>query len=118
MTDEQKPHGPTLQEVNRTIADHYGHGWQAGRSGCQCMCHQYPEHGKLQDALEALKWHQEEIAKIKLDRDALLERGAYLEAEVSKWVVKALGQPGDSAAVDPVAQIGTEGATRDKGFSS
>lgn len=29
--------------------------------GCQCVCHDYPEHGKLQDALEALKWHQDKL---------------------------------------------------------
>jgi hypothetical protein len=32
--------------------------------GCRCVCHDYPEHGKLQDALEALKWHQAELLKI------------------------------------------------------
>lgn len=32
-------------------------------SGCQCICHNYPEHTKLQDTLEALKWHQEELSK-------------------------------------------------------
>lgn len=31
-------------------------------TGCQCVCHVYPEHGRLQDALDALKWHQEQLA--------------------------------------------------------
>jgi hypothetical protein len=57
-------HGPTIQEWQRTQADHYGHGWIAGASSsCRCICHSYPKHGDLQDALEALKWHQEQLAK-------------------------------------------------------
>lgn len=58
MSDEN--HGPTLQEVYRTISDLYGNGWLAGKdAGCRCVCHQYPDHGRLQDALEALRWYQE-----------------------------------------------------------
>ena len=59
------------------------------REGCQCVCHQYPEHGKLQDALEALRWHQERL--------------------------KASGEPPLINAVDPVDGTGTEGprATED-----
>lgn len=33
--------------------------------GCSCVCHSYPEHGKLQDALEALRWYQDQMIKLK-----------------------------------------------------
>jgi hypothetical protein len=32
-------------------------------NGCQCICHSYPDHMRLQDALEALKWNQEHFAE-------------------------------------------------------
>lgn len=32
--------------------------------GCRCVCHSFPDHGKLQDALEALRWHQEKLASL------------------------------------------------------
>ena len=31
MHEKQKNHGPTLQEVQASIADHYGHGWLSAR---------------------------------------------------------------------------------------
>jgi hypothetical protein len=31
MSDENENHGPTLREVNASIADHYGKGWLAGK---------------------------------------------------------------------------------------
>jgi hypothetical protein len=27
--------------------------------GCKCVCHEYPQHQRLQDALEALRFHQQ-----------------------------------------------------------
>jgi hypothetical protein len=36
--DEQAPHGPTIQEAQAqmaTLADHYGHGWLAGREALE-----------------------------------------------------------------------------------
>lgn len=41
----------------------------ATRSGCKCVCHEYPDHTKLQDALEALKLHQEQLAAARRARE-------------------------------------------------
>ncbi len=112
-------HGPTLQEVYAHLADHYGHGWLAGASsGCRCVCHAYPKHGDLQDALEALKWHQERVKELEAalsgsvgpsvsatpisrqavedavgflsrpDREHLLERLGYTDAELEAYHAK------------------------------
>ena len=44
-----------VTEQSRTIA--------AERDkACQCVCHKFPGHGRLQDALDALKWHQTQLA--------------------------------------------------------
>lgn len=32
--------------------------------GCQCACHEFPEHSTVQDYAEALRWHQEKLASI------------------------------------------------------
>lgn len=131
MSDEN--HGPTLQEVYAHLADHYGHGWLAGKeSACRCVCHNYPEHGRLQDALEALKWYQEkQTADLRRAWEAGFElclgygdNHAYFDGEQKErqWrkyltesaPVAATGQPvGGSIAVDPVAQTGQEDATRE-----
>lgn len=38
---------------------------------CKCVCHEYPDHMKLQDALEALRFHQAETAKLQAQVYAL-----------------------------------------------
>ncbi len=35
--------------------------------GCQCVCHEFPEHSALQDALEANQWHAAEVMRLRVD---------------------------------------------------
>lgn len=53
---------------------------------CKCVCHRFPDHGRLQDALEALEWHQERYAKLRDSAERnhwLIER---LERLVTAWL--------------------------------
>jgi hypothetical protein len=62
--------------------------------GCQCICHEFPEHGKLQDALEANRFHSQQIGKLKLaldikskERDVAYETSLDLE----RWLASRCG---------------------------
>lgn len=36
-------------------------------NGCQCICHQYPQHGPLQDALDALQEANDKLTRLPAD---------------------------------------------------
>jgi hypothetical protein len=74
----------SYSELEKRVADGLV---MAAAGNCKCVCHEYPEHMNLQDALEALKWHQQKLAA---------EKAAPAGKQLEKWV----GQPSAPTPAD------------------
>jgi hypothetical protein len=82
---------------------------------CQCVCHDFPQHNKLQDALEANRWHIDKVVQLEAecnDLNALLqdtqadygELEARMEATERGLSVLSGIPPVDESNSDPIFQ--------------
>lgn len=84
------PNHPYVRDVTRLLAEVESLRQQLAQvKGCQCVCHSFPEHGKLQDALEANQFHLKQLAEITLRREETVMANEHLTERLAQ-VMEAL----------------------------
>ena len=80
LAEQTKAANHWMEEANK---EHNDNERLRRVKGCQCICHDFPAHGKLQDALEANRFHAEKVADLERQLAAQVVVSQKLWAELT-----------------------------------